>query len=471
MLKASSSTFFDRDEALVKDLAKYYALGHERGLLLKTGVFVTEKEHSHDLSVKSIDRLSETKVKLTIEFGGDTMEKHEKMMLTRYIQSAKIPGFRPGKAPAQLIKQKFKEEIKRDIVSHLLEAGLNEALQQTKLSPVSRPKVEFNEIVDGKPFAFSAEFEVEPEIKLKAYKGISLKKQITEPTEEDIKETFNNLRERMATLEPSTAEKAEKGSFAVVEVGFVLKDNPNKKEESKSYTVELGIERVLPNVEKALMEMKAGETREVEETFPAEYGDATVAGKTANFTVKLIELKNKILPELNDAFAAQLKEGATIESLTGEIRENIKQSKGEESKKAQRQEIVDHLVVENTFEVPASLAEEQTTALLEWMKEDFKKRNIKMPPPKADEMGLIKKRAENMVKSTLILKAIAQKERIQLDSNRMQARVEMIATQLAKTVPEAQKFLNEKGITQRLRDEILTDQLFEFLVTHAKMEK
>ena len=187
--------------------------------------------------------------------------------------------------------------------------------------------------------------------------------------------------------------------------------------------------------------------------------------------MKLIELKNKILPELNDAFAAQLKEGATIESLTGEIRENIKQSKGEESKKAQRQEIVDHLVVENTFEVPASLAEEQTTALLEWMKEDFKKRNIKMPPPKADEMGLIKKRAENMVKSTLILKAIAQKESIQLDSNRMQARVEMIATQLAKTVPEAQKFLNEKGITQRLRDEILTDQLFEFLVTHAKMEK
>jgi len=432
---------------------------------------VTEKEHSHDLNVKSVDRLSATKVRLTIEFAGDTLQKHEQMMVNRYAKSARIPGFRPGKAPAQMIKEKFKEDIRRDVVSHLLEAGLNEALQKTKLSPVSRPQVQVNEIADGKPFEFSAEFEVEPEIKLKAYKGIALKKQVTEPTEEEIKGTFTNLRERMATLEPLSAEKAEKGNFAVVEVGFVLKDNPKKKEEVRSYTVELGSERVLPNVEKALMEMKVGESREVEELFPEDYGDKEVAGKTALFSVKLLELKNRVLPELNDAFASQLKEGATVDSLTEEVRENIKQSKEEEAKKAQRQEIVDHLVAENKFEVPQTLVQEQTVALMDWMREDFKRRGIKMPQPKPEDMESIKQRAENMVKSTLILKEIAIKEDIKLDTERLQNRVNEIAVQLGKTVEEAQKFLSEKGITQRLRDEILTDQLFEFLLSHAKIAK
>jgi trigger factor len=432
---------------------------------------VTEKEHSHDLNVKSVDRLSATKVRLTIEFAGDTLQKHEQMMVNRYAKSARIPGFRPGKAPAQMIKEKFKEDIRRDVVSHLLEAGLNEALQKTKLSPVSRPQVQVNEIADGKPFEFSAEFEVEPEINLKAYKGIALKNQVTEPTEEEIKGTFTNLRERMATLEPLSAEKAEKGNFAVVEVGFVLKDNPKKKEEVRSYTVELGSERVLPNVEKALMEMKVGESREVEELFPEEYGDKEVAGKTALFSVKLLELKNRVLPELNDAFASQLKDGATVDSLTEEVRENIKQSKEEEAKKAQRQEIVDHLVAENKFEVPQTLVQEQTVALMDWMREDFKRRGIKMPQPKPEDMESIKQRAENMVKSTLILKEIAIKEDIKLDTERLQNRVNEIAVQLGKTVEEAQKFLSEKGITQRLRDEILTDQLFEFLLSHAKIAK
>ncbi|MFM8313704.1 MAG: trigger factor [Deltaproteobacteria bacterium] len=432
---------------------------------------MTEKEHSHDLNVKSVDRLSATKVRLTIEFAGDTIPKHEQMMVNRYAKSARIPGFRPGKAPASLVKEKFKDEIRRDVVSHLLEAGLHEALQQTKLSPVNRPEVQINELSEGKPFAFSAEFEVEPEITLKGYKGISLKTQVTEPSDEEVQGTFNNLRERMASLEPSTAEKAAKGNFAVVEVGFVLKDDSGKKEEPRSYTVELGAERVLPNVEKALMEMKVGESREVEETFPEEYGDKQVAGKTALFQVKLLELKNKVLPELNDAFATQLKEGATVESLTQEIKENIRQSKQEEAKRAQRQEIVDHLIAEHKFEVPASLVQEQSAALMQWMVDDFKRRGIKMPQPKNEELESIKQRAESMVKSTLILKEIAIKENIKLDTTKLESRVNEIATQLGKSVDEAEKFLSEKGITQRLRDEILTDQLFDFLISNAKISK
>jgi len=432
---------------------------------------VTEKEHSHDLNVKSVDRLSATKVRLTIEFAGDTLQKHEQMMVSRYAKTARIPGFRPGKAPANLIREKFKEDIRRDVVSHLLEAGLSEALQKTKLSPVSRPQVQVDQLTEGKPFAFSAEFEVEPEINLKGYKGIALKNQVTEPSDEEVQGTFNNLRERMATLEPLSSEKPEKGNFAVVEVGFQLKDNPNKKEEAKSYTVELGADRVLPNVEKALMGMKVGDSGEVEETFPQDYGDKDLAGKTATFTVKLLELKKRVLPELNDAFASQLKEGATLESLTVEVRENIKQSKEEEAKRAQRQEIVDHLVGENKFEVPQSLVQEQTVALMDWMKEDFKRRGIKMPAPKPEEMQSIKQRAENMVKSTLILKEIALKENIQLDKTRLENRVGEIATQLGKTADEAEKFLREKGVIQRLRDEILADQLFEFLVSNSKTSK
>lgn len=427
-----------------------------------------DKHHHHDLNLKKVDQLSPTRVRLTVEYDAGAITKHEASVVNRYAQAAKIPGFRPGKAPVSLIKQKFKDEILRDIVSHLLEVGISEAIEKAKINPVSQAKVKLGEIQEGKPFGFEAEFDVQPEVELKNYKNIPLTRKPLEVNSEEVEKTLQNLRERLAVLEPMAATKPEKGNFAVVEVGFEL-ENSGKKQEKETHTVEVGAERLLPNIEKALLEMAVGENREVEDSFPADYPEKEFAGKKAKFEIKLLELKKKVLPELNDDFAKQLKEGATLENIKTEITENIRSSKEAEVRRDERQTVVDYLIDNNQFEVAQSFVQNQSAQLVQWMEEDWKKRGMKMPTLKPQEEEEVKKRAEKMVRSSLLLREVAVREKISLDEERLKNRVELIAGQLGRTTDETEKFLQGRGMMEKIKDEILTDQVFEFLLAQAKI--
>ena len=424
--------------------------------------------HNHDLNLKKVDHLSPTRVRLTVEFNANAITDHEPSVINRYMQAAKIPGFRPGKAPANLIKQKYKEEILRDIVSHLLEVGLSEALEKSKLNPVSQPKVKVGEVTLGKPFGFEAEFDVQPEIELKNYKSIPLQRKKPEASEEEVTKTLENLRERLSTLEPLESGKPEKGNFAVVEVGYEIKGS-DKKEETKTYTVELGMDKLLPNLEKEILLMEVGQAKVIEDSFPADYPEKDLAGKTALFETKLLELKKRVLPEVNDEFAKQLKEGATLEVIKNEIRQNIQATKEADARRDERQTIVDYLIDNNKFEVAQSFVENQSAQLLQWMEEDWKKRGMKMPPLQKEDHDEVKKRAEKMVRTSLVLREVAVKEKISLDPERLKTRLNLIATQLGRPVEEAEKFLSGRGMMEKIKDEILTDQVFDFLIEQAKV--
>ena len=429
-----------------------------------------EKHHPHDLNVKKVDQISPTRVRLTVEYEAGVIGRHEASVVQRYSQMAKIPGFRPGKAPVNLIKQKFKDEILRDIVSHLLEAGLSEAIEKSKLNPVSQPQVKVGSIQEGKPFGFEAEFDVQPEIKLEKYKNIPISRKPIEVEDTEIDKTLENLRERLAVLEPHAIDKPEKGSFVVVDVSFRA-ENQEKEQEPQTHTVEVGAERLLPGIEKALLQMTVGESKMVSDVFPSDYPEKDLAGKKAEFHLKLSEIKKKALPELNDEFAKQLKEGATLESIKTEIRENIKSSKEAEAQREERQAVVDYLIENNRFDVAQSFVQNQAAQLVQWMEEDWKKRGMKMPPLQPEEAEEVKKRAEKMVRTSLLLREVAQKEKISLDSERFNKRVELIATQLGRNVQETEKLLEGRNMMDKIKDEILTDQVFESLLAQAQIRK
>ncbi len=170
---------------------------------------------------------------------------------------------------------------------------------------------------------------------MKKYKKIPLKKLDNKVDESEVEKTFDTLRDRLASIEPLDAKKAEKGNFAVVEVAFEMKDG-SKKEPAQTYTVEVGMDKLLPKIDAALLKMSVGETERVDEKFPEDYQDKALAGKEAFYDVKLVELKKKVLPALDDAFAAQLKEGATLEQITKEIRENLQKGREQDNDRAQR---------------------------------------------------------------------------------------------------------------------------------------
>jgi len=426
------------------------------------------EKHHHDLNVKKIDHLSPTRVRLSVEFDAHAITHHEASVVNRYSQSAKIPGFRPGKAPASIIKQKFKDEILRDIISHLLEAGLSEALEKTKLNPVSQPQVKMGQVEEGKPFEFEAEFDVQPEVVLKNYKNIPIERKPVEVLEDEVQKTLQNLQERLSILEPDADNVAKKGSYAVVEVSFELEDG-TKKQDKQTHTVELGAERLLPNIEKSLLEASVGDVKQVEDAFPADYPEKDFAGKKAKFELKLLELKKKVLPELNDEFAKQLREGATFEDIKKEILENIKSSKEGEAHQAERQVVVDFLVKNNPFDVAQSFVLNQAQQLKKWMEEDWQKRGVKMPPLQPEEEKQVKERAERMVRSSLLLRQVAEQENITLDSMRLEKRISEISVQLGRSPAETEKLLTGRNMMDKIKDEILTDQVFEFLLSQSKI--
>ncbi|MBY0370198.1 trigger factor [bacterium] len=427
--------------------------------------------HSHDVEVKKVDRVSPTLVRLTISFSGETLQAHEKSTAQQYAKDAALPGFRPGKAPVKMVLERYRDRIRQDVVSHLLEAGLSEAIEKTQLSPVSRPKIlEIGKLGfdDKTPLEFKAEFEVEPEFSLKSYKGVPLKAAKDEVADKDVEESLNDLRERLGVLEPSDETKPKAGSFAVVEVGYALVNDPKKAEPPSSFTVELGKDKLIPEIDKALLAMSVGEQKEVEATFPADYHEKTLAGQKAKFDCKILELKKRTLPEANDAFAEQVRPGMTLLALKADIRKNLESSKKRETRRAQRQQILDHLVEKNSFEVPQSMIEMQSRKLIESMTHDLKSRGQELPTLKDEELKSVRKSAEEIVRGGLLLKKVAQTEKIELAEGKVQERVSELAQQWKQTPEQTQQFLESQGVMDRIRDEVLTDQIFDFLIQNAK---
>lgn len=429
------------------------------------------EKHEHNLNVKKVDRVSKTLVKLLLEFPGDTMKRELDRTSRQFAQQAKLPGFRPGKAPVSMVKVKYKDEIQKEVVNHLMEAGLAEAVEKTNLTPVSRPKVKITQLPDEaeKSLEFEAEFEVSPEIELRNYKGVPVKRPATDVTEEEVQKTLENIQDRLAVLEPTEATKPEKGFYGVVEVAYEVKAL-NKKDSGKPFTVELGTGKLIDELDQAFLQMSNGEAREVTAKFPEDFGDKELAGQEAVFSLKLLELKKKVLPPIDDAMAAQLKEGNTIESLKNEIRDNMVKSKQEENERTQRREIVDYLIANHTFEVPPSLVEQQSRTLLQWMFEDMKRRGTnQFPELQEKDVQELRKRAEQMVRSSLILKEIAQKEKIELDEKIVEEKVLGFASQLKQTPEQTRNLLAERGMLDKIHDEVLTDQVFAFLIQNAQV--
>ncbi len=432
-----------------------------------------DHEHNHTVHVKKVDKLSETRVRLAVEVPQEAVQSHVQSTAHQYQQKASIPGFRPGKAPLTVVQTKYKAQIEQDVVSHLLEAGLHEAVKEAKLMPINRPRVEIKSSgFDGKSgLVFEAEYEVRPEIKLKDYKGIKLTEKSLDVPDKEINDSLTQLRDRMATLEPSDAKKAEKGMFAVAKIAIEMLDGDKKKEEAKEYTLELGADQLLPDLEKALLQTEVGGKKEISSKFPADYSDKGLAGRPVKFNIEVLELKKKNLPALDDDFARQLTNGKDLATLKEELKKDLVENKRREQKDEQRKQILDHLIAKHNFEVPASMVAQRMKDLVEQVTADMKRRGQAFPEVSEDEVKILKQQAERQVKGSLLLAELSMKEKIEVDPKQVDERVSQVATQLNKPPEEARKWLEGKGYLTQIREEVLTDQLFAYLAEHASSKK
>jgi trigger factor len=383
---------------------------------------------------------------------------------------AKLQGFRPGKAPASLIRKHFSSDIRQRVIEALIPKHLQKQFEAENLNVVGTPDITDVHLHDGEPLRFKAQFEVVPEIELKEYKGVEVPYAEPDASDEDVTKRLDELREQKADFVNIDPRPLEDGDYAVVALESLggLEGEPLKTDE---LTLEIGGADTLPEFTENLRGASPGEEREINVAYPENYGSQRLAGKTIRFRATLKGLRRKELPELNDEFAQDLGDYRNLEELRAAIQKGIQAQRRHDAQEAAKNRIVDSLVDSHEFPVPQTFVERQVRNRLEqslraMAGEGVDPREADIDWPKVMETQ--KDKAVREVKASLLLSKIAAQESIHATRDEVDKEIERIARQQREPIAATQMRLEKDGSISRIANHIQTAKTLNFLFEHAR---
>jgi trigger factor len=421
--------------------------------------------------IHSSEQANRCKREIAVAIPAEVVTAESDAVLARYQKLARVPGFRRGKVPASIVRQRFADEIKSEIVEALVPRYFREETQKQNLNPVSQPRVTDLHLNRGEPLTFKASFEILPEFKVAAYDDIRIEKFPTEVTEEEVERALNNLRQQHATYSPVEEQRPlADGDFAVV--GF--KGTPQDGEadakpvEVDEVMVEIGGEDTIPEFSGNLRGAKPGEQRSFEVKYAADFADKRLAGKTMTYEVDVKGIKTRSVPELNDDFAKELgAEFTTLDDLRSRLRENMKAEKAHEAEHRGKDQIVEELVKRNDFPVPDSMLDQQIDLRLERGLRAMAAQGMKTEDMKRMDFGRLRagqrEAALREVKASLILERIADEEKIEVGDEEFEHELQVLAKQSKQTVEEVRSRLTQDGGLDRIRHRIRNEKTLDSL--------
>ncbi len=408
---------------------------------------------------------------LNIEVPAEVVKSETEHIVSRYSKLARVPGFRTGKVPASVVRQRFAKEIHDDVVEALVPRYLREETEKQKLAPVSQPRVTDLHLEQGEPLRFKASFEILPEFQLAPYDDIKVTTLDTNVSEEEVETALKNLQERQATF---TAVEEERpladGDFAVVAFKGTPKDGEAdaKPVEVDEVMVEIGGENTLPEFNENLRGAKAGEQRTFDVTYSDDYSEKRLAGKTLTYEVTIKAIKTRSVPDLNDDFAKELSvDFSTVEDLRNRLRENMKAEKEHEAQHQGKDKLVEELVKRNEFPVPEAMVNDQIDTRLERGLRALAAQGMRTEDMKRMDLQRLRAgqhdAAVREVKASLILEKIAEDEKIEVDDEEFERELQAFADQSKLTLDEVRKRLTENGGLERMRHRLKNEKALDTL--------
>jgi trigger factor len=458
-------------------------------------------DHSHGPDVPPMDPAC--KRELSIEIPADVVSKQQEALVQQYSKQARIPGFRKGKVPASMVRNRFSSEITSDVVEHLVPQYFRDAVLKTGLKPVSQPHIYGLEFTPGEPIKFKAAFEVLPDFELADYKEIKADKPEINITDEQVDAEVKQLQERQASFDPVNDDRgAEKGEFVQVSFEATPKsveadaakakseDAETKGEAATSaegaavepaapqpvqmdeVLVEIGGANTIPEFTEHLAGAKAGEERSFDVAYPDDFYDKRLAGQTFSYKVKVNAVKKKTLPELNDDFAKELsQEFKTIDDLKKLIRENMEAEQRHKAEHAAKDKLVDELLAKNDFPVPRSLVEHQIDLRLERGLRALAAQGMKTEDMRRMDFARLRagqlEAAIKEVKASVLLAKIAIKENIQVPDDELEREIMAMAQQMKQPVEEVKGRLIKDNAVERLRDRMRSEKALNLLYSNS----
>jgi trigger factor len=413
------------------------------------------------------------KREISVEIPAEEVTRETEALVQKYQKAARLPGFRRGHVPASIIRQRFKEDLKSDVVEALIPRYFRKEAEKLGMIPVSQPRVTDLHIHDGEPLKFKASFEIMPEIKVEGYKELRAEHPRIEVKDEEVEEALNNVREQHATFSSIEGRSLQDGDFAQASMDGRPKDTTAEgNDETKpihmdEVLIEIGGKNTVPEFTENLRGVNAGDEREFEVKYAEDTSDKRLAGKTFVYKVKVQAIKQKNLPELNDDFAKELGEFSDLDQVRKQIRENMLAERKHEAEREAKDGLVAELVKRNDFEVPESLVDRQIDVRLErglralaaqGMKvEDMKKMDL--PRLRAGQRD----QAVQDVKSSLLLDRIAELEGISASENDLDHEIESLARQTKQSPEAVRARLTQDGGLDRIRNRIRSEKTLDFL--------
>jgi len=421
----------------------------------------------------NVEEISAIKKKVSVEIPEDQVSQEINSFYMDLGKKAKIKGFRPGKVPRNILERYFKDYVKAEVIQKLIQETYPQALSETNLQPVSPPMIDPGEFEGGKSFQYSVVIEVKPDIKLEGYTGLKIEGKKEEVKDEEIEDRLKALQNLHANLKTVSDVRAIRmGDYVIIDYEASLDGKPLEGGKAIDFTVEVGSGQFIPAFEEKLIGIKPEGESAIEVSFPEDYGYQKWAGKTISFHVKIKEIKEKILPPLDDEFAKDLGDYSSFEELKTKLRGEIEKEKELALERQLKDQMLDQLLAANPFEVPGSLVEEQTKTLVSDMKlrlaaQGLELKNLGLTEEKLQED--YKAMAEKQVRTFLILEKIAGQEGISVTDEEADNRLREISEGMRQKFDMVKRYYEKNGLLPEVKMGIIRDKTLNFLLEKANL--
>jgi trigger factor len=418
----------------------------------------------------AVEAMAGCKRRLAVEAPSDVVQQEWERAYGRVQKQARLPGFRKGHVPRSLVKIHFADEVRREVAEHLIPDVYKKAVTEAQLEPVDEPELQDLKLEEGSPLSFVAVVEVRPDITLDDYKAVEVQHSTPPVGDEQVAEALGHMREQHAQFK-GVERPAAPGDLVIVD--YTLAPEGHDPTSANGYQFVVGGGAVLPEIDQAVVGMRAGEERHVPLRFADDHRMESLRGKSGTADVKMVEVKEKILPDLDDDFAKSLGgDFETLDAVRAEVRRQLEAQREAADRHGLEDKVVEAVLARHEFSVPETMVMRHIAHQVEHARERMRRQGVdpdRLPWDYPKLVQELKPEAEKAVRRALLLEAIAEREGLIPGDSEVDNEVEKIAQASQRPAPAVRRMMEKGGDLASLRAGLREKKTLDFLIQHAKV--
>jgi trigger factor len=422
-----------------------------------------------------IEKIGPYERKLLFEIPSDVVSEEMESTYRALNRNLKLKGFRPGKVPRSILERYYRNQVEEEVASKLIKDSYGKAMEEHGLFPVVAPTILDRTFGAGKDFKYTVTVEVKPEVAVDGYVGLEVEKETVRVSEEEVLARLSGLQDTHAQLKPPATDRPiQEKDFVILDFEGTLLGRPLEGWKVQDHLVEVGSKTLVGDLDLQLIGLSLNEEREISITLPETYSKKELAGKAINVHLKVKEVKEKILPRLDDDFAKDVGNFNTLADLKAHLRQTLEEEKQAQARQAVKEKLLAMLVEKHPFAIPKSMVERQVETLIARTELRLARQGLKLEEASLDRQKFhdsLLPKAEKEVRGSLLLEKIAESEKLSVSDAEMEAKLEKMAAQLNQRVEAVKNYYQKQGLLEDLRGQILEEKTLDFLLSKALIKE